>query len=63
MVQQPYMGSNCKYNQSILLNLSMEDKYNDLVMVNPKNNKENMKYIFKTYILTKYRERNSIVIG
>ena len=42
-VQQPCTGSDCKYNQSTLLNLSTENKQNDVVIVNPKNNKENMK--------------------
>ena len=36
------MGSYCKYNQSALLNLSMEDKQNDAVIVNPKTNKEKL---------------------
>ena len=43
MVHQPYTGSDCKYIQPALLNLSMVDKRNDLVIVNTKNNKENAK--------------------
>ena len=36
MVQHPHTGSNCKYNQYSVLNLSMGDKHNDLFIVNPK---------------------------
>ena len=42
-VHQPHTGIDCKYIQSALLNLSMGDKKNDVVVFNPKNNKENMK--------------------
>ena len=47
-VQQPHMGGNIEYNESILLNLSMGDKQNYVVIINPKINKENIKrYIRK----------------
>ena len=36
MVQHPHTGSNCKYNQYSVLNLSMGDKHDDLFIVNPK---------------------------
>ena len=42
-VHQPHVGRNCKYNQSVLLNLSTEDKHNEVVIVNTNNYKENMK--------------------
>ena len=42
MANQTHMGKYCKCDQSALLKLSMGDKYNDLVIFNPKNNKENM---------------------
>ena len=41
--QQPHTGWDCKYIQVALLNLSMGDKHNDVVIFNTKNNKENMK--------------------
>ena len=41
-VQQPHTGSNIEYNESIFLNLSMGDKQNYVVIINPKINKENM---------------------
>ena len=44
------MGSDCKWIQSSLLNVSMEDKQNDLVIVNPKNNKENMKMHIRNHV-------------
>ena len=36
MVQETHMWSDCKQNKSALLNLSMGDKLNDAVIVNPK---------------------------
>ena len=42
-VHQPQTGSNCKYNQSALLNISMGYTQNNAVIVDPKKNKENMK--------------------
>ena len=42
MVHQPHTGIDCKYIQSALLNLSMGDKHNDVVIVNTEHNKENM---------------------
>ena len=42
MVQHPHMGSNFEYNQYALLNLSMGDKQNYVVIINPKIHKENM---------------------
>ena len=35
-------GSDCKCNKSALLNLSYGYKQNNVVFLNPKNNKENM---------------------
>ena len=35
-VHQPQPGGDCKYNQCAWLKLSMGDKYNDIVIVNPK---------------------------
>ena len=35
-LQKPYMGSNCKYIQSALLNLSMEDNQNVVFIINTK---------------------------
>ena len=45
-VHQPQTGIYCKCNQSKLLEIIMVDKDNDVVMFNPKNNKE----ITKTHI-------------
>ena len=47
-LQQLHIGSDCKYIQYDLLNLSTEDKQNDLGIFNPKNNKENMKIHIQT---------------
>ena len=41
-------SNDCKYNQYNSLNLSMGNKQNDLVVVNPQNNKENMKIHIQT---------------
>ena len=38
-VQQPHTEIDCKYNQSALLNLSMGDKQNDVVIFKPKDNR------------------------
>ena len=52
MVHQPLTGNNCKYIQSILLNLSMGDKQNGAVTVNSKNDKANTKmHIYATMYL------------
>ena len=50
MVQQPHKGSDCKYNQSALLNLRVGDKHNDVVIFNTKNNKENMKIHIRNHV-------------
>ena len=39
MVKQPYMESNCKQNKYAVLNLIMEYKQNNVVIVNTKNSK------------------------
>ena len=46
------MERKCKYIQSALLNLSMGDKYNGVVIVNTKNNKENLKIHMQNYVRT-----------
>ena len=46
--QQPCTKTDCKYNQYAVLNLIMGYKQNDLVIVNTKNNKENMKIYIHT---------------
>ena len=71
-VQKPQTESNCKYIQSYLLNISMGDKQNDAVIVNPKNNKENMKIHTRNHVhadihmhiysLVKYRARESFMM-
>ena len=43
MVQQPQTGGDCKYNEYDLLYFIMGDKQNGVVIINHKNNKENMK--------------------
>ena len=48
-VQQPHTMINSKWNKSALLNLSIGDKYNNVVIFIPQNNKENM----NTHILKK----------
>ena len=42
-LQQPNTVSDCKYIQSAISNLSMIERQDDVVIVNTKNNKENMK--------------------
>ena len=42
MVHQTHMGRYCKYNQYAVLNHIIGDKLNNVVIVNPKNNKGNM---------------------
>ena len=43
MIHKPHTGSDCKYNQYALLNLSMGYKQNIVVMVNTKIYKGNIK--------------------
>ena len=50
MVQKPHRGGDCKYIQSALLNLSMGDKQNYLVISDPKNNKENVKIYIHNHV-------------
>ena len=50
MVQQPHTGSDCKYIQSALLQLSMGYKHNNVAIFNPKNNKENMKIFIRDHV-------------
>ena len=45
-VQKACTGINSKYNQSALSKISMGDKYNDAVFVNPKITRKTWKYIF-----------------
>ena len=77
-VHQPHTGSDCKQNQYALLNLSIFYTQNDVDILNTKNNEENTCsptltcrfmihicahiYIYSTYILTKYRARNSFML-
>ena len=49
-VHQPHIGSDYDYNQYALLNPSMGDKQNDVVIFNTKNNKENMKIHIRNHV-------------
>ena len=48
--QQLHTGRDCKYIQSAWLNLSTGEKYNDVVIFNPKNIKENMKIYIRNHV-------------
>ena len=54
MVQKPHTGIYCKYNESDLLNISMGDKQNGVVIVNPQKSKEKMNIHDHKRVHTKY---------
>ena len=49
-MQQPHIGDDYKYIQYSWLKLSQEEKQNDVVIVNPKNIKENMKIYGRNHV-------------
>ena len=73
MVQKTHTGRDCKYNEYDLLNISMGDKQNGVVIINTKITKKKRKYMFAntcvqlhgthmyTIMLTKYRVLKSFM--